>query len=134
MSTVHYQAVSLVEKQPWEDDYPISAESDLDHPTRGQNSISRTNFEKYWIWLLHALLLVISTSLFLGSFASIPTTSDYVERFSAWSPAADAIEYESVRFNVTTQDNRFVGKGPEVDQAWLEISYDSKFHRHESNE
>ena len=42
------------------------------------------------------------------------------------APAADAVEYRSVKFNVTTTGNRFVGAGPEVDKAWREISYDSR--------
>ena len=41
------------------------------------------------------------------------------------APAVEAVEYQSVRYNVTTKDNRFVGAGPKVDEAWREISYDS---------
>ncbi|KAF2102138.1 hypothetical protein NA57DRAFT_35868 [Rhizodiscina lignyota] len=53
-----------------------------------------------------------------------PSTLQHVEQFSAWSPAEDAVSYETVRFNITTKENRFVGSGPAVDQAWREISYD----------
>ena len=42
------------------------------------------------------------------------------------APAATAVEYEAVKFNVTTKGNPFVGTGPEVDRAWRDISYDSK--------
>lgn len=48
------------------------------------------------------------------------------------APAATAVEYQSVKFNVTTEDNPFVGAGPEVDRAWREISYDGKQH-HSAN-
>jgi hypothetical protein len=44
----------------------------------------------------------------------------------ATAPAAEAVTYEHVKFNLTTKQNRFVGAGPEVDKAWREISYDSK--------
>lgn len=42
------------------------------------------------------------------------------------APAATSVEYQSVKFNVTTEANPFVGAGPEVDKAWREISYDGK--------
>ena len=42
------------------------------------------------------------------------------------APAVDAVEYQSVRYNVTTKNNRYVGAGPEIDEAWREISYDSE--------
>ncbi|KAI9668157.1 MAG: hypothetical protein M1821_000977 [Bathelium mastoideum] len=48
----------------------------------------------------------------------------HVQDYSAWSPAAEAVDYESVRFNISTSNNRFVGAGPEVDRAWRKISYD----------
>jgi hypothetical protein len=56
------------------------------------------------------------------------------------APAATSVTYQSVKFNITTVANPFVGAGPEVDQAWREISYDGKKHspahsvRHESRE
>ena len=55
------------------------------------------------------------------------TSRDRLLTYSATiAPAAEAVEYQSVKFNVTTKGNRFVGAGPEVDKAWREISYDSK--------
>jgi hypothetical protein len=42
------------------------------------------------------------------------------------APAAPAVEYNSVKFNITTKANRFVGAGPDVDRAWRAISYDSE--------
>jgi hypothetical protein len=42
------------------------------------------------------------------------------------APAENAVRYGSVKYNITTEGNRFVGAGPEVDKAWREISYDSK--------
>jgi hypothetical protein len=44
------------------------------------------------------------------------------------APAATSVEYQAVKFNVTTEANPFVGAGPKVDQAWREISYDGKQH------
>ncbi|KAK5256068.1 hypothetical protein LTR40_010642 [Exophiala xenobiotica] len=40
------------------------------------------------------------------------------------APADTSVRYQSVKYNVSTEDNRFVGAGPEVDKAWREISYD----------
>lgn len=53
------------------------------------------------------------------------STVKHVQRYSAWSPAAGAVRYDAVMYNVTTKSNRFVGAGSEVDQAWREISYDT---------
>ncbi|OAG34715.1 hypothetical protein AYO21_11107 [Fonsecaea monophora] len=40
------------------------------------------------------------------------------------APADTAVEFKPIKYNVTTSGNRFVGAGPEVDEAWREISYD----------
>jgi hypothetical protein len=42
------------------------------------------------------------------------------------APADTAVEYQTIRYNVSTKSNRFVGASPEVDQAWREISYDGQ--------
>lgn len=42
------------------------------------------------------------------------------------APADVSVQYQHVQYNITTNGNRFVGAGPEVDRAWREISYDSK--------
>lgn len=41
------------------------------------------------------------------------------------APAATSVKYDSIKYNVSTTDNKFVGASPEVDKAWREISYDS---------
>ena len=43
------------------------------------------------------------------------------------APADVSVRYGHVRYNITTKENRFVGAGPEVDEAWREISYDSEY-------
>ncbi|MCJ1233598.1 hypothetical protein MMC14_001556 [Varicellaria rhodocarpa] len=62
--------------------------------------------------------------MFFSALCIRSSTLRHVREFSAYSPAAPAVEYRSVKFNVSTKGNRFVGKGPLVDQAWREISYD----------
>jgi len=37
-----------------------------------------------------------------------------------------SVEYQSVKYNISTTENPFVGASPEVDKAWREISYDSR--------
>jgi hypothetical protein len=76
-----------------------------------------------YIWLLHMLLLLTSSTLFLVSCYLPCTTLSHVQKYSAWSPAAGAVGYEEQVYNIT-RDNKFVGAGPEVDKAWREISYD----------
>lgn len=43
------------------------------------------------------------------------------------APADSSVRYDHIRYNITTKENPFVGAGPEVDKAWREISYDSKY-------
>ncbi|KAK5339017.1 hypothetical protein LTR98_005417 [Exophiala xenobiotica] len=86
-----------------------------------------------WLWLLHVVLLVGSLTLFTLAVMVRSSTLKHVREFSAWSdekmnqkaPADTSVRYQSVKYNVSTEDNRFVGAGPEVDKAWREISYDS---------
>ncbi|KAK5213985.1 hypothetical protein LTR41_000177 [Exophiala xenobiotica] len=77
-----------------------------------------------WLWLLHVVLLVGSLTLFTLAVMVRSSTLKHVREFSAWSPADTSVGYQSVKYNVSTEDNRFVGAGPEVDKAWREISYD----------
>jgi hypothetical protein len=42
------------------------------------------------------------------------------------APADTAVKYRTVKYNISTKSNRFVGAGPEVDEAWREISYNSE--------
>lgn len=77
-----------------------------------------------WLWLLQALLLLSSFTFFHLALRLRLQTLNYVQQFSAYSPAASAVQYDNVKFNITTKSNRFVGAGPDVDRAWREISYD----------
>lgn len=78
----------------------------------------------WWLWLLQALLLLSSCTFFYLALRLRLQTLNYVKQFSAYSPAASAVQYEDFKFNITTKSNRFVGAGPDVDRAWREISYD----------
>lgn len=78
------------------------------------------------LWLVQGTLFLTSLSMLLLASTIRLSTLKHVQQFSAWSPAAPAVEYGSVKYNITTLGNRFVGAGPEVDRAWREISYDSK--------
>ncbi|RDL40112.1 Uncharacterized protein BP5553_00091 [Venustampulla echinocandica] len=78
-----------------------------------------------WIWIAHATLLGLSLTMFVSSWFARVSTIDYVRHFSAYSPAVKAVEYETVKFNTTMGSaSPYVGKGPEVDEAWHAISYD----------
>lgn len=43
------------------------------------------------------------------------------------APADVSVKYNDVKYNFTKSAQKFVGYGPEVDQAWREISYDGEF-------
>ncbi|MCJ1334066.1 hypothetical protein MMC10_010773 [Thelotrema lepadinum] len=121
-----YQPLAVDEKQTWnweeEDPYLPIAREDLDSRTRRRSTQSWLCAKG--VWILHALLLIVSSSMLFSALSIRNSTSNYVRQFSAWSPAVEAVEYQSVRYNVTTKNNRFVGAGPEIDKAWREISYD----------
>ncbi|TAQ91306.1 hypothetical protein B7494_g277 [Chlorociboria aeruginascens] len=78
-----------------------------------------------WFWLGHAVLLSVSFALFASSYYTRLSTLRHVQEFSAYSPAAKAIQYQTVKFNNTMgEGSPYVGKGPDVDKAWDAISYD----------
>ena len=100
-----------------------------------------------WIWLVHAVLLMVSCTFFALAASLRSTTLEHVRQFSTWckwftsdpvqdeltcstkAPAETAVRYDSLKYNITTKENRFAGAAPEVDKAWREISYDSKLYR-----
>jgi hypothetical protein len=105
----------------------------------------RSRMSGRWMWLVHAVLLSLSFTMFVSSFFQKPSTLQHVKQFSAYceqnsifpkatkltvvslAPAAEAVEYQKVRFNATMgEGSPYVGSGPEVDKAWHAISYDSK--------
>jgi hypothetical protein len=150
-----YQDSSLEEKRPFFNAAEsISTLDNLEYvPDHYQNSLTEHNESSQqrhrrsyrWFWLVQALLLFSScTFLFLALRIRLATLN-YVQQFSAYckltswlfpelwmlirmlpAPAAPAVEYNSVKFNITTKANRFVGAGPDVDRAWRAISYDSE--------
>lgn len=78
-----------------------------------------------WLCLFNGTLL--TTSLFILALVANTglTTSQCLRQHSAWSPAISSVTYDAVKYNITTQDNPYVGKGPDVDRAWRAISYDT---------
>ncbi|EOO02867.1 hypothetical protein UCRPA7_1626 [Phaeoacremonium minimum UCRPA7] len=81
---------------------------------------------KHWMWLGHAVLLSMSLTLFTLSFCqrtARPSDLTVTEQFSSYSPAAPAVKYDTVRYNLTpVVDGPYVGYGPEVDAMWDHIS------------
>ncbi|CAJ2509895.1 Uu.00g057950.m01.CDS01 [Anthostomella pinea] len=80
----------------------------------------------HWMWLGHAVLLSTSLTLFALSFcANTAKMSDsaYTQRYSAWSPAASAVKYETQHFDLpAVAEGPFMGKGDDVDAKWDYIS------------
>lgn len=102
---------------------------DLDDYNDGLKSISRPattreTLNSRWLWIVHGFLLSLSFAMFVLSHIDFTSALEHVRKFSAWSPADVSVSYHQVQFNITSDDNPFVGKGPQVDQAWREISYD----------
>ncbi|KAI1335471.1 hypothetical protein F5Y15DRAFT_397435 [Xylariaceae sp. FL0016] len=80
----------------------------------------------HWLWLGHAVLLSISLTMFALSFcAKTAKISDleYTQKYSAWSPAASAVKYETQHFDLPPiAEGPFIGKGDDVDERWDQIS------------
>lgn len=118
-----YRAVHLGDEKTWDNESTATAEPDLAVDKR---SLIWATLRSRGIWIAHAVLLLLSSGILFSAMCIRTSTLDHVRAISAWSPAAGAVEYQSVKYNISTKGNRFVGAGPEVDKAWREISYDSK--------
>ncbi|KAI1777866.1 hypothetical protein F4818DRAFT_408156 [Hypoxylon cercidicola] len=80
----------------------------------------------HWAWLCHAVLLSLSVTFFALSFCTKTakmTDADYTQKYSAWSPAASAVKYETQHFDLPPiAEGPFIGKGDDVDAKWEDIS------------
>ena len=134
-----YERVSLSEKKPSRVSYDsLSTLADLEDlddldvlsekasPSKQSvfSSSLPTALRSNYVWALHLALLLTSLTFFTLSYWLQLSTLKHVQQFSAWSPAANAVHYDTVKYNITSKSNKFVGAGPEVDKAWREISYD----------
>ncbi|KAL2072858.1 hypothetical protein VTL71DRAFT_12201 [Oculimacula yallundae] len=127
MSSTKYEAVGLDEK--FQEPFPGRASTSTSDSTLldeedVRHTQPRQKFTIKWMWLVHAALLSLSFTMFMGAFFTRASTLEHVKKFSAYSPAASAVEYQTVKFNTTLAGSPYVGKGPEVDEAWHKISYD----------
>lgn len=79
-----------------------------------------------WMWYTHAALISISAAFFVASWFGQPTEDMFVQRFSAWSPATEAVKYETVHFNISkgAKSSPYTGMGDDVDEMWNGLSYD----------
>ncbi|KAI1634148.1 hypothetical protein F4809DRAFT_543748 [Biscogniauxia mediterranea] len=94
----------------------------------GKKSL-QARFDKlapHWIWLCHALLLSASLTFFALSFCQKTekiSDLEYTQQFSAWSPAASAVKYETQHFDLPPiAEGPYIGKGDDVDARWDYIS------------
>ncbi|KAI0971125.1 hypothetical protein F4678DRAFT_433794 [Xylaria arbuscula] len=80
----------------------------------------------HWLWLAHVVLLSLSTLLFALSFCTRTakiSDLEYTKKYSAWSPAASAVKYETQNFDLPAiAEGPFTGKGDDVDAQWDHIS------------
>ncbi|OTB06921.1 hypothetical protein M426DRAFT_318631 [Hypoxylon sp. CI-4A] len=96
--------------------------------SRGSHSLpdALQRLSPHWAWLCHAVLLTISFTFFALSFcskASKRTDLEYTQKYSAWSPAASAVKYETQHFDLPpVVEGQYIGKGDDVDAAWDAIS------------
>jgi Mycotoxin biosynthesis protein UstYa len=123
-SRMSYESSSTLADLDDLDDLDYLSGSDCTRKTSRFLNLPSPSLRSHGIWLVHLVLLLTSFALFALAYTLRSSTLKHVQDFSAWSPAAGAVRYDAVTYNVTTTDNRFVGFGPEVDEAWRMISYD----------
>lgn len=122
----------------------LSQTSELGLYKASFDQLSTIWWRSRWLWVVHAALLLTSGGILALSLIMRSSTLEHVRKYSAWcwsswfiticerqlilsiAPADNSVRYDHVRYNITTNENPFVGAGPEVDQAWREISYDSE--------
>jgi len=74
--------------------------------------------------LFHGLVFVVYTAILYRYINKVTSIEACVKRFSSWSPALPAVEYESVTFEgQIAAKNKYRGTPTlELDKAWLHIS------------
>ena len=102
----------------------LEGEYDFHDDLKAAPRTGHTRSHGITLWIIQACLFTLSFSLFILSHINFTTTLAYTQKYSAWSPAASSVAYSTVKYNLSTSDNRFVGKGPVADKAWREISFD----------
>ncbi|KAI1368518.1 hypothetical protein F5Y08DRAFT_267010 [Xylaria arbuscula] len=122
-----YNPLSLDEEPFLEKGERVESEEKLTWTDSSESLTSVTrNLSPHWIWLAHAILLSLSTLLFALSFCTKTakiSDLEYTEKYSAWSPAASAVEYETQHFDLPPiAEGPFIGKGDDVDAKWDYIS------------
>ncbi|KAI9150630.1 hypothetical protein HJFPF1_10405 [Paramyrothecium foliicola] len=90
---------------------------------------SENRLWKILYWVCPVILFISSLALFAASYClryGQPSDLYYTQVFSPYSPAAEAVEYKTMRYDITPQMKQtdYVGYGPEVDKAWDHITYD----------
>ncbi|KAL2066330.1 hypothetical protein VTL71DRAFT_2401 [Oculimacula yallundae] len=73
-----------------------------------------------WLTIANACLFFVSVVLLLATYVrSIPTTAQYVEKFSSYSPARVAVKYVTGTFNATQGEaTGYVGTSNETNEMW----------------
>ncbi len=145
-----YQAVKVVDDDKLQDPEVFlgrtsTSTSDLtlleNEEDHRATSLKRKNSAR-WIWVAHGVLLTLSFTMLLAAYNARASTLVHVNKFSAYcelhhesrlsrsnktlAPAASAVEYQKVKFNVNGTSSPYVGASPEVDKAWDAIFYDSR--------
>ncbi|KAK0723110.1 hypothetical protein B0T26DRAFT_674722 [Lasiosphaeria miniovina] len=84
--------------------------------------------QSHWIWLVHALLLSASVTLFTLSFCvkSANPSTHLLDHISTYSPLFPAVKYELNKFTLAPipKGSPYAGYGPAVDDAWNVIAND----------
>ncbi|KAM7191738.1 protein of unknown function (DUF3328) domain containing protein [Rhypophila sp. PSN 637] len=102
-------------------------DQDQDIPTTQRRT--RSGLPKHWIWLVHAVLLSFSITMFAMSFCrktGSPSDPKFLEKIGTYSPLFPAVKYEKQRYSLAPiiKDSPYVGYGPSVDRAWDSIAND----------
>ncbi|KAK3374968.1 hypothetical protein B0H63DRAFT_481410 [Podospora didyma] len=129
MQKNNYHSVPLDEEQSVDGSSSSEKGVRLSGHSRRSTSRTKSGLKTHWMWLVHAILLSVSVTLFTLSVCmktAKPSDTGFLGRISTYSPLFPAVQYELKKFTLQPipKGSPYAGYGPEVDKAWDYIAND----------
>jgi len=117
-----YDKVSFDEASTIEEDEEGLDRSEL----KQQNLRSLHTYRLKRLLVANSIMFCVSTIILGITYTrSIPSTAMFVEKFSSYSPAREAVKYVSGTFNATQgMDSGYIGTSNETEEMWNWVTVD----------
>jgi hypothetical protein len=101
-------------------------EEDLDFFELKQQNLRMQTHRLKRLLIANSILFCVSAILLgITYIRSTPSTAQFVEKFSSYSPAREAVKYVSGTFNATQgKDSGYVGTSNETEEMWNWVTVD----------